>query len=334
LPEFDRLARESFAATNAFAPAGETRRSVASMLLGKQVVSAMPSGASALPCAILEGGATIESSDCWTDHRNIFDVLREQGVNSAIAGWYHPYCRLFGSLLTHCTWSGLPYWNTRRIADSVDQQWEEIVKAIPVARDWLRPGVRIRRAHANSFDAIRLAALEIAADPGIGFALLHFPVPHHPDIYDPAAGVLSAEDTNSYFDNLVLADRTLGEVRAAMESAAVWDETTVIVTSDHWWRAIHRGDWGLQPEEEAVFGDGENRRIPFFARFPARDARLAYVKAFNTVLLHDFTLEIFAKRIGTPREAALWLDRVRTTAPIPYPVPESARRRNRSARAR
>lgn len=329
LPEFDRFALDAFVATNAFAPAGETRRSVASMLLGKQVVWALPSGESELPCRVAVGGAESEASDCWSQHENLFEALRKQGIDSGVAGWYHPYCRVFASSLSRCAWSGLPYWDSSRLVDSFDQQWEEVVKTIPVVRDWLRPGVRIRRAHAESFTSIRRAALEIAVDPDLGFALLHFPVPHHPDIYDPDRAAISVDDRRSYFDNLELADRTLGEVRTRMEAAGLWDSTTVVVTSDHWWRAIHRGDWGLQPEEEAVFGSGENRRIPFFAKFPGQRRPVEFAKPFNTVLLHDFTLGVFAGRIATPIQASQWLGKARRAAPIPYLAPEHIRGPNR-----
>ena len=313
---------------NAFAPAGETRRSVASMLLGKQVTWARPSSPTELPCEIGIGDQAVRADDCWTSHEDLFATLRERGVASGVAGWYHPYCRLFARSLTRCAWAGLPYWNSSRLRDSFDQQWDEVIKGIPGLRNRLQPGRRIRQDHANAYASIRQAALEIAADPAIGFAFLHFPVPHHPDIYDPAREELAVDDARSYFDNLALADRTLGEVRAAMESTGVWDESTVFVTSDHWWRAIHRGDWGLQPEEERVFADGVNRRIPFFVKFRGQRSPVAYDKPFNTILIHDLTLAVFSARIGTPEGASAWLDLTRGRAPVPYLTREHVVRTN------
>ena len=296
------------------------------MLLGVQVGWAMPNGASTLPCA-LEGAPAGDSvSDCWSEYRNVFQEARELVANVGIAGWYHPYCRIFFESVCDCTWAGLPYWNSPRISDSLDQQWEEVVEPIPIVGDWLGPGARIRRAHRDAFAVIRAAALRIAADPEIGLALLHFPVPHHPDIYDPDRGELSIEDERSYFDNLLLADRTLGEVRAAMQAASLWEASTVIVTSDHWWRAIHRGDWGLTSEEEVLFADGANRRIPFLVKFSGEALPLAYRKAFNTLLLHDLVLEILAKQLATADALKDWLDANRTRAPIPYPVVPPTRR--------
>ena len=325
LPEFDRLRAESFVALNAFAPARGTRRSIASMLLGRQVSWALPSGPSALPCAIEGGGEEAAVDDCWTQHPNLFERVRESGANVGVSGWYHPYCRLFADSLTACTWAGLPYWNSPRVRDSFDQQWHEVVKPLPLANRWLRPGSRIRDAHRDAFERILAAALEMAPDPDLGLAMLHFPVPHHPDIYDPERRALSATDRRSYFDNLELADRTLGEVRDVMEAAGLWDESIVIVTSDHWWRAIHRGDWGLTPEEELVFADEINRRVPFLLKLAKQREASVYPRAFNTLLVHDLILDLLMGGGTTPAAVAAWLDERRATAPVPYLTPTRRR---------
>ncbi len=325
LPEFDRLRAESFVALNAFAPARGTRRSIASMLLGRQVSWALPSGPSTLPCAIEGGGEEAAVDDCWTQHPNLFERVRESGANVGVSGWYHPYCRLFADSLTACTWAGLPYWNSPRVRDSFDQQWHEVVKPLPLANRWLRPGSRIRDAHRDAFERILAAALEMAPDPDLGLAMLHFPVPHHPDIYDPERRALSATDRRSYFDNLALADRTLGEVRDVMEAAGLWDESIVIVTSDHWWRAIHRGDWGLTPEEELVFADEINRRVPFLLKLAKQREASVYPRAFNTLLVHDLILDLLMGGGTSPAAVAAWLDERRATAPVPYLTPTRRR---------
>jgi hypothetical protein len=161
----------------------------------------------------------------------------------------------------------------------------------------------------------------MAPDPDLGVAMLHFPVPHHPDIYDPEREELSLVDRRSYFDNLALADRTLGQVRGVMEAAGLWDTSIVIVTSDHWWRAIHRGDWGLTPEEESVFADERNRRIPFLLKFAKQRETFVYPRGFNTLLVHDLILDLLAGAIANPASLADWLDGRRATAPVPYLAP-------------
>jgi hypothetical protein len=320
LPELDGLQQEGFFAHNAYAPARETRLSLASMLLGRQIGWAMPDGSATLPCALDGEPEAAAVRDCWSEYRNVFQAARSLGVNVGVAGWYHPYCRIVFEAVSDCTWAGLPYWNSPRVVDSLDQLWQEVLDPIPIVGARSGPGTRVRRAHLEAFARIRTAALRIAADPEIGLALLHFPIPHHPDIYDPDLGELSVTDERSYFDNLLLTDRTLGEVRAAMQAANLWQASTLIVTSDHWWRGIHRGDWGLTQAEEEVFADGANRRIPFLVKLPGESVRFGYRKAFNTLLLHDLVLEFVQERLATPEALGAWLDSNRTRAPIPYPV--------------
>ena len=291
-----------------------------SELSGLAPVYDVEGGLPVLPCS--PEGAPVEAApdDCWSRYRNVFQKARALGVNVGIAGWYHPYCRIFFESVSDCTWAGLPYWNSPRIVDSLDQQWKEVLDPIPVVGDRSGPGVRTRRAHREAFVTIRAAALRISADPEIGLALLHFPVPHHPDIYDPDRGALSIDDPRSYLDNLLLADRTLGEVRAAMQARGLWEASTVIVTSDHWWRAIHRGDWGLTSEEEDLFADGANQRVPFLVKLSGEAQPSAYRKPFNTLLLHDLVLEILNQQLATAASVGTWLDDNRSRAPIAYPV--------------
>ena len=320
LTQLDRLQSESFVARNAFAPARETRRSIASMLLGRQVSWAMPSGASTLPCAFDGAGESERVDDCWSGRQSLFARVRDGGANTAVAGWYHPYCRLFAQVVSACAWAGLPYWNSARLWDSFDQQWHEILKPLPFTSRLLRPGTRIRGAHRDAYERILAASLALAGDADFGFTLLHFPVPHHPDIWDPERGELSVSDARSYFDNLELADRTLGDLRSAMTRVGLWERSNVIVTSDHWWRAIHREDWGHTAEEEAVFANERNRRVPFLVKLANRSEAAVYPRVFNTLLVHDLVLELLAGGIASPQSLADWLDTHRTDAPVTYPV--------------
>jgi hypothetical protein len=125
-------------------------------------------------------------------------------------------------------------------------------------------------------------------------------------------------DRRSYFDNLELADRALGEIRTAMASEGLWEGSIVVVTSDHWWRAIHRGDWGLSDAEEAVWDQGRDRRVPVLVKFAGQRSPEIYRKAFNTRLLHAMTIEMLAGRIESPAEFSEFLDQRRTSAPVRY----------------
>ena len=60
------------------------------------------------------------------------------------------------------------------------------------------------------------------------FVYAHWPFPHRPFV--------KADGSNGdYGDNLELIDRVVGKVRRTLEAKGVWDESLVIITSDHWW---------------------------------------------------------------------------------------------------
>jgi hypothetical protein len=43
----------------------------------------------------------------WSTQPNVFTRAREAGANTAVVGWFHPYCRLFGGAVTACFWDSL-----------------------------------------------------------------------------------------------------------------------------------------------------------------------------------------------------------------------------------
>ncbi|HEU0178271.1 MAG TPA: sulfatase-like hydrolase/transferase [Blastocatellia bacterium] len=107
-----------------------------------------------------------------------------------------------------------------------------------------------RLEYVESMKRISQESAAAAADANLSLAMIHFPAPHLPFLYDRRKDDFSLEDGYSYYDNLELVDRTLGELRRAMEAARVWDDTIVLVSSDHWWRV---DDWQkehLRTDEE------------------------------------------------------------------------------------
>jgi arylsulfatase A-like enzyme len=168
-------------------------------------------------------------------------------------------------------------------------------------------------------------ARRISTDPAVNLALVHLPIPHPPGFYDRATGQVSARERNSYLDSLALTDRSLGELRRAMEEAGLWERTAVLVTGDHWWRA--REQWLPQggpatmnwhAEDDTIVPPTNEYRVPFILKMPGRARGVEYGPAFNTVLSHDLLLSILRGETNTPEDVAGWLDRHRAGGPSPY----------------
>ena len=74
-----------------------------------------------------------------------------------------------------------------------------------------------------------------AADPTCQFVFAHINGPHEAFVFDAEKDEFAKPmpPDKGYFGNLELADRILSKIPTAMNNANLWDETNVIITSDH-----------------------------------------------------------------------------------------------------
>jgi arylsulfatase A-like enzyme len=152
------------------------------------------------------------------------------------------------------------------------------------------------------YHAMMREALRLVVDRDLGFILVHLPIPHAPHAYDRKSGTFTLGNSPiaGYIDSLALLDRSVGELRRAMENAGVWDSTTVLFTSDHGYR-----------DSEALDGKSDSR-IPYILKLASQKDGVKYTQEFNTVLTADLLLGVLRGEIGDPASAVEWLDRNRT----------------------
>ena len=323
LPNFDRFRAEALSATNAFPPAGHTVQSMPALLTGKLIASVQP-----ITPNELELRFPTQAASAWSKEPDIFSQTRAFGFNSALVGWFHPYCRIEGSRMTSCYWqpSGL-FGDPDRfsLSKNLQRQQADALALVPLTRrlrTWISPAAPddYRAPHLAVYEMLHKAAISAVAQPNMSLTLIHLPVPHPPYIYDRTKSVWDIKTEREYLDNLALADRALGELRAAMEQAGLWERTAVIISSDHWWRTDLwkpvKNFWSAG--DSANQGDHVDHRVPFMVRLPGQRTALNYDASFNTVLTHDLILEILGKRISRPEEVRDWLDTHKTIGESPY----------------
>ena len=336
LPELDRLASQSVFAENAYPPAGETFLAMPALITGRLVSAAKRSN----PDELMINFGDDTKAVSWRGQPNIFSRAREAGFNTALAGWYHPYCRILGESLTRCAWEGETLVSlftgedeTARLPLSADAQGimphmmshaTKVALTIPLASIVFPHRLDIkelrRRKHFSDFNSIYRQAIEAATDRDLGVIMIHWPIPHYPNIYNRAEGRVSAASDQSYLDNLALVDRTLADIRNAMESNGTWDNTVVLVTSDHWWRdSLWRHYKVLTAEDEAATRSVVDRRVPFILKMAGSDQQgAAFGAPFNTILTHDLMLSILRGEVSDTKGAADWLERHRSIGRSPY----------------
>ncbi|HWT03630.1 MAG TPA: sulfatase-like hydrolase/transferase [Pyrinomonadaceae bacterium] len=306
LPELDRLRGQSLFATNAYPPSNQTLLSMPSLVTGKVALTAMPER----PDELMIRYKGEQESVPFSAQPNVFADARAAGFDTALVGWYHPYCRVVGKSLTSCFWEPTvdeisPLRGQPTLLKSMSNWAARSLFRIPGTFRIFQPWYDSDRAEDHTLEQqhVMERATGVARDKGFGLTLLHFPVPHHPFIYDRSRGALSSRPDNTYEGNLVLTDRVLGELRREMEAAGLWEGTTVIVSSDHWWRS---------PPDGKI-----DRRVPFIVKLPGQQAGTTYDEEFNTVLTRGLIRAILGGDVTSPEDAAAWLDRNRPGAERP-----------------
>ena len=96
MPEIDRLRSESLFALHAHSPAKDTEESIPSLLIGRPIRKAR--FVTGRMIAEFPSGKKLS----LTGHDTIFARARKAGFNTALAGWWLPYCHAFGPALTRC----------------------------------------------------------------------------------------------------------------------------------------------------------------------------------------------------------------------------------------
>ena len=327
LPELDRLRSESVYAENAYPPAPLTYMSMPALITGRLVAKVTPVSNDELLLRFDQAQKDVT----WSSQPNVFSEARASGFNTGLAGWCHPYCEVIGSNLSQCEVVKEKGNDEITLKSSMFSQAERLVSTIPLVPQVAIPITqrvnfvnRIvtateRQKYTARYRRVLDASLKEAVDTNLDLVFVHSPAPHPPGIYDRARNELSLASHNSYIDNLELVDRTLGELRRAMESAGLWDNSTVIVSADHWWRSDmwRRGPFWT-PEDAEVAGATMDHRIPFLLKLAGQHEQLTYQAGFNTVLTHNLVLALMRGELSDPRSVAAWLDRNRSITDSPY----------------
>jgi arylsulfatase A-like enzyme len=138
------------------------------------------------------------------------------------------------------------------------------------------------------------------------------------------------DGSGDYLGNLLLADRTLGELRKAMERAGVWDSTTLLLFSDHGLRATADNVfplWGNEPQ--TVVRATTDRHVPFLVKLAGYKMPVTFNSPLSTVLSCDLVIAVLRGNVATPENLTRWVDRNRRYEPG---MPASAQTQGRIGR--
>jgi sulfatase-like protein len=300
LPEFDRFRRQALSASQAYSPSNKTLTSLPALITGRWVTQAEEVNADKLLVQFVDAPEPVP----WSQVPSVFSKARTAGFNTALIGFYHPYCRIL-STLTSCWWYDMPMlWNSLRgglLYTMLDQA--RSLFETPTLSLFNQSLATMRHAHDHQ-DFVECAE-RVATNPVYGLSLLHFGIPHGPHFYDRVTyqPVLGNAPFRGYVNSLVLTDHTLGQLRRAMERAGMWDTTTILISADHSFRSLQ------------ALGGKQDHRIPFLLKLSGQDTAVGYELPFNSIITHDLILAILHSELVTPQEVIAWLDQRRMASP-------------------
>lgn len=300
LPELERLKREALVAGQALPPGPETPISIPAYFTGRPVQSVAYDGARELQITFQGAAGTAP----WSQQPSVFSSARQLGFNTALVDWFHPTCRILSDL-TSCEWWEMPL-QFNSMGHTFWQQVRGQTRSLFETTLFSAFGQSLSVSQqVETYHEIVERGIAVAVDPAYGFSFIHLPIPHGPHAYDRRTGQFTLRNSpiRGYFDSLALLDRCLGEIRRSMESAGIWDRTTVLITSDHPYRSAAAIDGKMDP------------RIPYFLKMASQKDTYVYDRPFNAVLTHDLVLSILRGELAGPEEVADWLDR-KARAPL------------------
>jgi Sulfatase len=322
MPEFDRLRGESLSASDAHSPARMTTVAFPSFFMGRGIKTSEPNGPKDLYLDLDSTAAKEHLS--WRTQSTVFSYARDHGLNAAVVGWHHPYCRVFNSSLADCFWTpNVDAMNSLRLEFVVRQ-----TGLLTVLPGWFGMSERrqyefVAREHELEYKQTLDHAVKVIANRALSLVLLHWLTPHPPGIYNRDRNAFDTGSSANYFGNLELVDSTLGQVRRTLEKTGLWEDTTLIVTGDHPLRTsiwANRSVWSA--EEAQLSAKRKNPRVPLLIKLPLQHGSVTYAPPLNTILIYDLLIRLIQGPDPTLEGVQEFLDQnrlrfpvVRTTAP-------------------
>ena len=308
LPAFESLRAQSLSFRNVVPAAFMTEWAVPSLFLGTPVEDVKAKNAREISVRLGEQSA-YQSFD---PQATIFGDLHREHLNSAMIGWYSPYCDLFASVVQTCHWesdSPMP------ILEGMSGGQTPVQNAIGLARD----RVRVFRRHTDvpendipgyiaerqrSYSRLMEEGIAAIGNPANSLVFIHLPVPHPPGFYNRHTQMTGR---GTYLDNLVLADHSVHALLDAALKSSTSDITTVIVTSDHSWRiGIWKRDERWSKEEAAAAPHEFDPRIPLLIHFPSQRQGVEIDKPFEAIRTRSLIDGILNGQLETPEAVRSW----------------------------
>ena len=308
LEELDKLKQNAFFATKAMQPAGNTPESIMSYLSGKQIKElGSIKNYNELIYYTLNGEEGSTKKD-----ESIFSKANSRGYKSCAIGWQLPFTNFFSEYLFQAKILNPSESYFAKLKGNKNLfYFNRVIFSMCLSKlfDWCSSKAVLWRLNImKDVYTKSISFLNDVIEQGQSdFIFYHVSIPHYPGIYNMKNSRFT-KDESSYYDNVVLVDKTISKIRKEIEKSSRKDETILIITSDHWFR---KDLWGSHPaffpnNMNALCAKREKPYIPVIIEMPKQQP-LMYEKSFNAIIIHDIIVKIMDQKIHSYDEVASYI---------------------------
>lgn len=294
LPNIDRLASESFVATNMTAAGISTNIAMPGIFSGRRVKGSKPVAGDDLRIVWKDSGM----AGGWRHELGLLGDARRHGHNtSMVVTAIHPYCRMFREAVSDCWTDNTPFGFERsNFLNRIDDVIIGTLRHLPYVGSLIEGDATQYHPEPliNFAFKFRETVIEKVLDPRWSFVFMHQRMPHDPFIYDiknKKYAVMPESDPLAYWGNLVALDRIIGEMRKRLEQAGLWDEMTIVLSSDHSYKGASKH-----------YREDPKNRVPLLVKLPGQKHRVEFVEPVNAIALRGMLESIFAGRVRAPEQ--------------------------------
>lgn len=221
---------------------------------------------------------------------SIFDPPHKEGFKTILLGFYFPYSDFLSRRIDY-VFSSSSY----KIfgGNFLEVSLYHLLKTFVLYFNHFQShGTKLIESTAeNYFQARRIERLHLQTLSVIQnidhptFAFFHYPIPHDPLIYGQNGPknlfhVYQKNDISNYLGNLAYLDRLIGEIVTILKESGKFDNSLIVITSDHSWRP--------DPNVPSASSDPRRRHVPLFVKYPHQKKMAEITDPTETVRLFHF----------------------------------------------
>lgn len=322
LKSMDSLKSTSTFCDQAYPPTAWTATSIPSMFTGKIIKKSIPTPNRDLK---LVQGNNNETSTLWSINIDFPLILNDQGYKTLFINHYHNFSKQYFTRRPLFKNIRHPYYDSWRDAEtwyrsfpsSLMRQWASIPESLPgIPRKleriigWEDSSVNgATKTYQNALNQTILSIKNRSAD----LIVVHWSIPHGPAIFDNIQNKTSETPLldRSNLDNLPLVDITISKIQKTLESEGLWNDSLLIVTSDHWQRKA--SDLSAKKNNVNPSIPHATKRVPLIIKFPGQRVGNVRTKPINTASIFEIICAHFSERPLTEHSFIEW-------SPQLYPI--------------